>query len=115
MGTSLVDPKENNFLAAVARSAVASAAAVGSSRAASRQSESRIGLAYVDLSTGQFRATEFGGEKAGGVRDEIEILRPREILLARPTTLFPDERRSNPTLFESQGKTVETRLDDWVR
>ncbi|MGA8014224.1 MAG: DNA mismatch repair protein MutS [Candidatus Acidiferrales bacterium] len=115
MGTSLVDPKENNFLAAVARSAVASAAAVGSSRAASRQSESRIGLAYVDLSTGEFRATEFGGEKAEArLRDEIEILRPREILLARPTTLFPDERRSNPTLFESQGKTVETRLDDWV-
>ncbi len=30
MGTSLVDPKENNFLAAVARSAAASAAAAGS-------------------------------------------------------------------------------------
>ncbi len=115
MGTSLVDPKENNFLAAVARSAAASAAAVGSARAASRQTESRIGLAYVDLSTGEFRATEFGGEKAEArLRDELEILRPREILLARPTTLFPDERRSNPTLFESQGKTVETRLDDWV-
>jgi DNA mismatch repair protein MutS len=115
MGTSLVDPKENNFLAAVARSAAASAAAVGSARAASRQTETRIGLAYVDLSTGEFRATEFAGEKAEArLRDELEILRPREILLARPTTLFPDERRSNPTLFESQGKTVETRLDDWV-
>jgi DNA mismatch repair protein MutS len=115
MGTSLVDPKENNFLAAVARSAAASAAAVGSARAASRQTETRIGLAYLDLSTGEFRATEFGGDKAEArLRDEIEILRPREILLARPTTLFPDERRSNPTLFESQGKTVETRLDDWI-
>ncbi len=35
-------------------------------------------------------------------------------MLARPTTLFPDDRRSNPTLWDSQGKTVETRLDDWV-
>jgi DNA mismatch repair protein MutS len=115
MGTSLVDPKENNFLAAVARSAAANAAAVGSARSASRQTETRIGLAYVDLSTGEFRATEFGGDKAEArLRDELEILRPREILLARPTTLFPDDRRSNPTLWDSQGKTVETRLDDWV-
>ncbi len=115
MGTSLVDPKENNFLAAVARSAAANAAAVGSARSASRQTETRIGLAYVDLSTGEFRATEFGGDKAEArLRDELEILRPTEILLARPTTLFPDDRRSNPTLWDSQGKTVETRLDDWV-
>ncbi len=115
MGTSLVDPKENNFLAAVARSAAASAAAAGSTRAVSRQTESRIGLAYVDLSTGEFRATEFGGEKAEArLRDELEILRPREILLARPTTLFPEPHSPNPTLWDSQGKTIQTRLDDWV-
>jgi DNA mismatch repair protein MutS len=114
-GTSLVDPKENNFLAAVSRSAATSAAAAGSARAVSRQTETRIGLAYVDVSTGEFRATEFGGDKAEArLRDELEILRPREILLARPTTLFPDDRRSNPTLWDSQGATVETRLDDWV-
>ena len=115
MGTSLVDPKENSFLAAVARSAAANAAAVGSVRSASRQTETRIGLAYVDLSTGEFRATEFCGDRAEArLRDELEILRPREILLARPTTLFPDDRRSIPTLWDSQGKIVETRLDDWV-
>jgi DNA mismatch repair protein MutS len=115
MGTSLVDAKENNFLAAVSRSAATSAAAAGSPRLVSRQTETRIGLAYVDLSTGEFRATEFGGDKAEArLRDELEILRPREILLARPTTLFPDDRRSNPTLWDSQGKTVETRLDDWI-
>ena len=115
MGTSLVDPKENNFLAAVSRSAAANAAAAGSARSVSRQTETRIGLAYVDLSTGEFRATEFAGDTAEArLRDEFEILRPREILLARPTTLFPDDRRSNPTLWDSQGKSVETRLDDWV-
>src|SRR5579863_127681 len=115
MGGSLVDAKENNFLAAVARSAAASAAAAGSTRAASRQTETRVGLAYADLSTGEFRATEFTGEKAKArLRDELEILRPREILLARPTTLFPEDRRSNSTLWDSQGKTVETRLDEWI-
>jgi DNA mismatch repair protein MutS len=115
MGSGLLDAKENNFLAAVARSAAASAAAAGSARAASRQTETRIGLAYVDLSTGEFRATEFAGEKADArLRDELDILRPREVLLARPTTLFPDERPSNPALWDSQGKAVETRLDDWV-
>src|ERR1700733_13097686 len=64
MGTSLVDLKENNFLAAVARSSAASAVAAGSGRTASRHTEARIGVAYVDLSTGEFRATEFSGEKA---------------------------------------------------
>jgi DNA mismatch repair protein MutS len=115
MGASLVDPKQNSFLAAVARGAAASAAAAGSTRSAVRQTETRIGLAYVDLSTGEFRATEFGGDTAEArLRDELEILQPREILLARPTTLFPDHRRSNPEFWESPGKSVETRLDEWV-
>jgi DNA mismatch repair protein MutS len=116
-GSSLVDTKENNFLAAVAYSAVASAAgaAVGGTRPASRQMERRVGLAYVDLSTGEFRATEFSGDKAEArLRDELDILRPREVLLARPTTLFPDDRRATPTLWDSQGKSVETRLDEWI-
>jgi len=110
---SLLDPKENNFLAAVARSAAASAAAAGG-RASSRQSEPRIGLAYVDLSTGEFRATEFSGEKAEArLRDELEILRPREILLPRPVTLFPDAQRASTTA-NSNGRSVETKLDDWI-
>ena len=49
-----------------------------------------IGLAFVDLSTGEFRATEFAGDKAEArLRDELGILRPREILLPRPATLSP--------------------------
>ncbi|HXQ26217.1 MAG TPA: DNA mismatch repair protein MutS [Candidatus Acidoferrales bacterium] len=110
-GASLVDPKENNFLAAVARSAATSAAAAGSARPASRQTEARIGLAYVDLSTGEFRATEFSGEKAEArLRDELEILRPREILLPRPVTLFPEKA---PSSMNGLG-AVETRLEDWA-
>ena len=114
---SLVEAKENNFLAAVAYGAAAQATgvAVGGSRAAHRQTESRVGLAYVDLSTGEFRATEFSGDKAEArLRDELDILRPREVLLTRPATLFPDDRRANPTLWDGQGKAVETRLDEWI-
>ena len=109
----LVDPKENNFLAAIARSATASAAAAGG--ALSRSSQVRIGLAYVDLSTGEFRATEFAGDTAEArLREEVELLRPREILISRPVTLFKETDPLHHALPESKGGAVETRLDDWV-
>lgn len=98
-GAGLVEAKENNFLAAVARG----------------PQGRTIGLAYVDLSTGDFRATEFSGERAEGrARDEIGILQPREILVPRPTkrTLFGNEEtaaRIDPLL-----RAVETPIDDWV-
>jgi DNA mismatch repair protein MutS len=116
VGGSLVEQKENNFLASVARSAASRAAAAAQSGgAAARQSQGRIGLAYVDLSTGEFRATEFTGDTAEAkLRDEVEILRPKEILLPRPATLFSDGDGSSPAWVESKGVAVETRLDDWV-
>ncbi len=87
---SLVEAKENNFLAAVARQTAVAAAAGASARRSAGAAETAIGLAFVDLSTGEFRATEFAGEKAEHrLRDELGILRPREILLPRPATLFP--------------------------
>jgi DNA mismatch repair protein MutS len=134
-GSGLVGAKENNYLAAVARRVAAGAAApagtrgAGGSRADSgvgvgagagaqvgarsggRGGESVIGLAFVDLSTGEFRATEFSGEKAEArLRDELGILRPREVLLARAVTLFPV---TLPTEMDGLG-AVETRLDEWV-
>jgi DNA mismatch repair protein MutS len=110
-GTGLVDAKENNFLAAVSRTVRASAAAAVGGRPTGRGADFTIGLAYVDLSTGEFRATEFGGEKAEGrLRDELGILRPREILLPRPATLFPVAASAE---LDGLG-AVETRLDDWV-
>jgi DNA mismatch repair protein MutS len=110
-GTGLVNARENNFLAAVARSLGAGAAAGVGGRPTGRAAEIMIGLAYVDLSTGEFRATEFGGEKAEArLRDELGILRPREILLPRPATLFPVTPSSD---FDVYG-AVETRLDDWI-
>jgi DNA mismatch repair protein MutS len=110
-GTGLVNARENNFLAAVARSLGAGAAASVGGRPTNRAAELAIGLAYVDLSTGEFRATEFSGGKAEArLRDELGILRPREILLPRPATLFPVTAASD---FDISG-AVETRLDDWI-
>jgi DNA mismatch repair protein MutS len=132
-GAGLVGAKENNYLAAVARSAAAGvavgatgsargggglAAGVGASvggsagvRGGGRGAEPVIGMAFVDLSTGEFRATEFSGEKAEArLRDELGILRPREVLLARAVTLFPV---TLPAEMDGLG-AVETRLDEWV-
>jgi DNA mismatch repair protein MutS len=106
-GSGLVEAKENNYLAAVARSV----SREGASGAASRTAEPVVGLAFVDLSTGEFRATEFYGAQADAkLRDELGILRPREILLSRPVTLFPVAASAE---LENLG-AVETRLDDWV-
>jgi DNA mismatch repair protein MutS len=106
-GSGLVEAKENNYLAAVARSGQRA----GLSGTVGRLAETVVGLAFVDLSTGDFRATEFFGEKAEAkLRDELGILRPREILLARPATLFPVAISAET---EDLG-AVETRLDDWV-
>jgi len=120
-GAGLVEPKENNYLAAVARKSAVGASnmALGAavSGSAQRTSQSKgateplIGLAFVDLSTGEFRTTEFSGEKAEArLRDELGVLRPREILLPRPMTLFPT---AIPTEMDGLG-AVETRLDEWV-
>jgi DNA mismatch repair protein MutS len=134
-GAGLVGAKENNYLAAVARSAsagVAAGATAGTrggasagagadagpgagaqrgTRAVGRGADPVIGLAFVDLSTGEFRATEFSGEKAEArLRDELGILRPREMLLARAVTLFPV---TMPAEMDGLG-AVETRLDEWV-
>src|SRR6266852_5202341 len=92
---ALLDARENNFLASVAKHA----------------SGSPIGLAYVDLSTGEFQATEFCGVRADdALRDELQLRRPRETLLPRPQQLFETARTS---LLEGVGG-VESRLEDWV-
>jgi DNA mismatch repair protein MutS len=110
-GSRLLEAKENNFLAAVARGAGAISAASVGGRTPVRGTEAAIGLAYVDLSTGEFRATEFTGERAEArLRDELGILRPREILLPRPVTLFPVAVANE---MDGLG-AVETRLDEYI-
>src|ERR1700690_1883728 len=68
---SLLGSEENNFLAALAQ--------VGD----------RVGFAALDLSTGEFRATEFSGEGAlRRVQEELEKLRPKELLYGSAAPLF---------------------------
>jgi len=92
---AVLDARENNFLAAVAQNS----------------STGVIGLALVDLSTGEFQATEFRGPAAQELlREELQLLRPRETLLPRPQQLFETAKTS---LLDSAGG-VETRVEDWV-
>ena len=92
---AVLDARENTFLAAVAQDTRASL----------------IGLALVDLSTGEFQSTEFHGARAEEeLRDELQLLRPRETLLPRPHQLFETAKN---TLLDGLGG-VETRLEDWI-
>jgi DNA mismatch repair protein MutS len=92
---SVLDARENNFLAAVWQDS----------------GKAKIGLAMVDLSTGEFQATEFSGASAEeALRDELQLIRPRETLLPRPQQLFETSKTS---LLEGTGG-VETRLEEWI-
>jgi DNA mismatch repair protein MutS len=91
---AVLEARENNFLAAVAKDAGGT-----------------LGMAYVDLSTGVFQATEFSGAGAAeSLRDELQLLRPRETLLPRPQQLFETAKTS---LLDGTGG-VESRLDEWI-
>jgi DNA mismatch repair protein MutS len=123
---SSLGSEENNFLAALA------------------QAGDRVGFAALDVSTGDFRATEFSGEGAQRrVQEELEQLRPRELLYASAAPLFEKESsralpgadtsqeesasfaRPDPSTLLRAGsrgrpslhgffQCAETPLDDWV-
>jgi DNA mismatch repair protein MutS len=106
---SSLGSEENNFLAAVA--------SVGD----------RVGFAALDLSTGEFRATEFAGEPAARrIQEELEQLRPRELLYGSSAPLLERAKQEKRELTASahqdgRGRPspreqgwAETPLDDWV-
>ncbi len=109
---SSLNEEENNFLAAVAT--------IGD----------RAGFAALDLSTGEFRATEFAGEAAGRrIQEELEQLRPKELLYGSSAPLFELSRRgrgqppsapvatSTPSGIAprpADSAWAETPLDDWI-
>jgi DNA mismatch repair protein MutS len=80
----LLRSHENNYLAAVTRNGA------------------RAGLAYVDVSTGEFRATEVDVAELPGL---LESLGARELLVAAEAPLFPQP---------DQKKWIVTELEDWV-
>jgi DNA mismatch repair protein MutS len=95
--SALLEPKENNFLAAIVWDSAGPAA----------------GLAFADASTGEFRATEWRGEQAqASLMDELAVLRPREILLPRAEGLFAETQELDSATRETGA--VDTRLDPWV-
>src|ERR1700733_14296393 len=96
---SALGSDENNFLAALAQ--------VGE----------RVGFAALDLSTGEFRATEFSGEGAlRRVQEELEQLRPKELLYGSAAPLFDASRQRSPSPppRASGSNCTETPLDDWI-
>ncbi len=117
---SQLGSEENNFLACVARAGNAA------------------GFAALDLSTGEFRATQFMGDDAERrIREELLVLRPREVLFASSLPLFegapsqsagatpmgaPSFRQPLAKGWEhapriaslENASWAETPLDDWV-
>jgi len=95
---SSLSSEENNFLAALA------------------QHGDRVGFAALDLSTGEFRATEFRGEDAGRrIQEELQQLRPKELLYASAAPLFEErDRAALPVPAAGSPGYTETPLEDWV-
>jgi DNA mismatch repair protein MutS len=103
---SSLGSEENNFLAALAQ--------VGDC----------VGFAALDLSTGEFRATEFSGDNAmRRVQEELEQLRPKELLFGSAAPLF-EKTAAKPLGFAVAGQPrrlslqgpalTETPLEDWI-
>jgi DNA mismatch repair protein MutS len=99
-GTALdgsIGSEENNFLAALARASGA------------------VGLAALDLSTGEFRATEFRGENAERrILEELQQLRPREVLYPSSLPLFDKSPQVTLQQAGDRARFTETPLEDWV-
>jgi DNA mismatch repair protein MutS len=98
--------EENNFLGAVS------------------QSGDRAGFAALDLSTGEFRATEFhGADAARRIQEELSQLRPKELLFASSAPLFESAAGAPLGALAPGGMSAlsagrrgyaETPLDDWI-
>jgi len=92
---SSLGSEENNFLAAIAQ--------VGD----------RVGFAALDVSTGEFRATEFRGENAlRRVQEELEQLRPKEVLYGSAAPLF--DRQDRPASLGGAGESVASTKEPGV-
>src|SRR5216683_3381362 len=108
---NVLEPKENNYLAALARA----------------PSGIPMGLAYADITTGEFRVTEFSGADADEkLRDELDRIKPREILLPRQAGLFAAAAAASdgdggvvssaqsPVARGEFRDAVETRIEEWA-
>ena len=96
---SSLNAEDNNFLAAVVTAG------------------DRAGFAALDLSTGEFRATEFAGERARQrVEEELQQLRPKELLYGSSAPLFDhagSATQGRPVALGAASWAM-TPLDDWI-
>ena len=81
----LLDPKENNFLAAICNGHAS-------------KTDPMVGMAWVELSTGRFQATSFPRSKAV---DELLRVAPAECLIPAESDMLPD--------YVSQETLITTR------
>lgn len=89
----ILEPRENNFLAALMANG------------------DRLGLAFLDLSTGEFRATEFcGSDPWERFQYLIAQFEPRELLY--PEMLKP--RLDSPPLPQVLERIVKSPTEDWL-
>src|SRR6266567_3210928 len=118
---SSLGSEENNFLAAVV-SLAAPAPSQGNNQERGETKQARAGFAALDLSTGEFRATEFSGEGAERrIQDELEQLRPKEVLYASSAPLFDKsavswagETRVPTRPLPDSRAWASTPLEDWI-
>jgi DNA mismatch repair protein MutS len=87
--------EENNFLAAIAE--------IGD----------RAGLAALDLSTGEFRATEFALQDRSRLLEELGHMRPREVLYPAALPLFAAADAETAGITGSR-RFTETAVEDWA-
>ncbi|MGB7137200.1 MAG: DNA mismatch repair protein MutS [Acidobacteriaceae bacterium] len=83
--------------------------------AAVHVTDDAAGLAYLDLSTADFRATEFSGPGAAAqCLEELLRLTPSELVF--PAARGPLGAKTNPATLESLLAQIKTRtpIDDWV-
>uniref|UniRef100_A0A831XLL1 DNA mismatch repair protein MutS n=1 Tax=Geobacter metallireducens TaxID=28232 RepID=A0A831XLL1_GEOME len=86
-----LSPKENNFLLSLFNG-----------------NDSRWGVAYLDISTGEFRVTEVDGSDAAW--GEVACANPREILLPES---FRESMRADGRSDITAGRML-SHIDDWV-
>ncbi len=86
----LLEPRENNFLSAV------------------WVKDEGVGLASIDVSTGDFRITEFTGALAKDqLQTELEGLGPKEVI-------YPASWTSKDIPFSAELAVSRTTADDWI-
>jgi DNA mismatch repair protein MutS len=89
--TNVLTPGENNFLLAISDN---------------DQSEGQLGCAFLDISTGELRASQFTGpDRWNRLLLDVEHFSPREVLFAE---------KSKDLLARLNNGIAKTAMDDWL-